>query len=205
MNSDCIDILTLTRYFGKKLSDKEKQEVEYHLSLCDECREGSVSTFLMLKDNTEEEEPTPEDKDLSAAWQTFKKKLSEGFSRFLEWVVPQPCEPAMVCVRSDQRTPEPCIKFEKEFGNLRADFLFEKISDNNISLEIKVSENHLPAQNISFNLKKESGTEIRRSSEDGGEQFENLSFGMYQLKIRQFSKEKGSFSFEINETGLTQS
>ncbi len=205
MNSDCIDILTLTRYFGKKLSDKEKEDVEYHFSLCDECREGSVSTFLMLKDNTEEEEPMPDDNALSATWQTLKKKLSEGFSRFLEWVVPDPCEPAMVCVRSDQRTPEPCIKFEKDFGNLKSDFLFEKISDNNISLEIKVSENNLPAQNISFNLKKESGGEIRRPLEDEYEKFENLSFGIYQLKIRQLSREKGNLSFEINETGLSYS
>lgn len=202
MNSDCIDILTLTRYFGKKLSDKEKESVEYHLSLCDECRENSVSTFLMLKDNTEEE---PDDNaSLSAAWQALKKKLSEGFSRFLEWVVPQPCEFAAVSVRSEQKTSAPCIKFEKEFGSLKSDFLFEKISDNAASLEINVSENHLPAPNITFILKKERGTEIRRSSEDGYEQFENLSFGSYQLKIRQLSKEKGNLSFEINEKGLSQ-
>lgn len=203
MNSNCIDILTLTRYFGKKLSDKEKEEVEYHFSLCDDCRENSVSTFLMLKDNTEEEEPD-DNAVLSAAWQALKKKLSEGFSRFLEWVV-QPCEPAMVCVRSDQKTFEPCIKFEKAFANLNADFQFEKISDNAASLKITVSENHLPAQNISVSLKKERSAEIRRSPEDGSEQFENLSFGTYQVKIRQFSKEKGNFSFEINETGLSYS
>jgi len=49
----CPDILQLSAYMDKRLSQKEQKEIEAHLNQCEECLESTLSLFALQKEKNE--------------------------------------------------------------------------------------------------------------------------------------------------------
>jgi hypothetical protein len=200
MNS-CLDIITLARYIGRTLSDKEKDEMERHLSECRSCREEFAMASVLLKDDAAEKRPAPMEQ-LQSVFQTIKKKASQ----FYEWITVLPYEAGFqpAFVRSGEKAISPQIRFRKDVSDLRTEFLIEKTNERAISIEIGIFKNSIGAKNIRITLLKEGGGVVSRLLKGDHELFENLPFGVYRVNLIQNSEEKGNVCFEIDETGLTE-
>jgi hypothetical protein len=200
MNS-CIDTITLARYIGGTLSDKEKDAMEHHLSACQGCREEFAMASVLLKDDAKEESPAPLEQ-IQSVFQAIKKKAAQ----FYEWITLLPCESGFqpVFVRSGEKPVSPQIRFTKDVSDLRTEFLIEKTNDRAISIEIRIFKNAIGAKNIRITLIKEGGGVVSRLLKSEHELFENLPFGIYRVNLIQNSEEKGNVCFEIDETGLTE-
>ncbi|MCP4346335.1 MAG: zf-HC2 domain-containing protein [Desulfobacterales bacterium] len=200
MGTGCIDTNALYDYVEGELSARDKDRIEKHLASCDTC----LDIFLTAKEFWKENhlaETVPEKID-SSVLETIYSRLKQ----FYQWVaepltgdmLPQPLRSG-----AGTETTE-CIKLSETSDNFHKELIFYKTGIDEFSVDTRISGEEITKGTLSVILEREHGRFEACSPEQGHARFEGLPFGSYRFILEQDGSEKGTISFEINETGLSE-
>jgi len=206
MKSDCADVTMLARYIDGHLSEPEKDEMEKHFLLCDECMEEFVMAKRLLNDiDFAEYEAVPADIARSVL-----EKVKEKIGNIIKWVTDLTPPVWMLQynaspVRSGVQIHTLSSAFvKKKMGGLKTEMYIQKSGDDKVCVWVKVFKGRKDAKSISLTLTKEGGRPLARFLNEGYEFFDKLNFGTYALILEQHSQEKGILLFQIDDKGVCQ-
>ncbi len=210
MKSLCIDMETLAAYIGGSLSIEDREQMEKHLSVCDDCRKDFVIANILLKDRKLSGKPVSQEKARSV-WHNIKEKITTT----CEWTRAAISDPTLQrcfsffgAALSPARESGPAssvdyIQQARIIGDMEAEMYIQKTGNNIASLKLRIHKESEKPANIRVTLRREG--KLVKSIPLTGDYtaFESLSFGNYCLILGQDGEEKGDCFFEISEKGLT--
>lgn len=221
MKEACLELDMLARYIGGTLSPGQKDQVERHLAVCDECREDFLITNRLIRDEDPEEwEPIPVE-HAQSLWEEFRKKICA----FREWTrtfvsdlarESQFAWAGLVPVRDAESPAVDYIHLAKDIGAIRTEFFIEKKGGDNVSLKIRTVQDGEHSTRLRLTLKRKEGRDISRHIRGDYALFENLPLGLYRLRLIQHRpnkpapdqgvSEQGTYNyfFEISEAGFDE-
>ncbi|QTA90861.1 Uncharacterized protein dnm_069230 [Desulfonema magnum] len=222
MKSACIELETFADYLWGDISEQEIEDMEKHLSECDECRRlFAIANTVLKEEDSFDLEPLSE-KKAQSVWQQIKGKIGTLY----QWVRELPAqiaeypwfnvfEPAdaFTGVRSKKTPPAEqfidYIRFVRDINELQAEIYVSKTGDASACMKIRVLKQGQQAKNVRLTLKKDGEKDISFPLRDNAPYvaFEDLIFGRYELLITQYRKEgkqSDSFKFKINGSGISE-
>lgn len=205
-------------YLEGRLSEKEKEHLEEHLSRCELCLdELTVHRELMKQGDQPELVPVTEritekavalltrsDPSHADALKTKLKRavnhfgagLSEIFGplSFSKWAF-APIRGSKTVVSDD------LIRLKKIFSEFETEIEIEKISENRAYIRIRISEGSPQTDNIRVTLKR-GNREIASQllTQKDYVLFEDIPFGQYSLNFHRDGTKLGNYPFLIKES-----
>ncbi|MEZ4528552.1 MAG: hypothetical protein R2941_21775 [Desulfobacterales bacterium] len=210
----CIDTIMLAKYFGQSLSDKEKMELETHVSECEECLDLFAAAGEILSDaELSAYEPASEAEALAVMKplgqckkEGRKSSVAEFFTKIYQFFLPLflPPRPATVRSPSPGRSAHPERQvLEKRFDTFRTVISCEK-ADAEYG-EITVSLSAYSGKIIRISLESANKDRESRPFKNGCEIFEKLRFGNYRMIILPDTLHEHVISFSISREGIYES
>lgn len=200
MKSKCIETNLFAKYVEGCFSDREREQVEAHLSVCSRCRQVLVNAHYSMDEiKLSELEPASEN-EIQAVMEHF------GFSKKLEkiykWMQGSLSlethlfpglltMPGLTRKSSESAAEYAYILFEKKMGDLDIHLYAEKTQYHTFNIWISVSKQSIKAHNVRLVLIQEQGGIISRPLVGQYEHLKNMSFGSYNFIIKQNAEEKG--------------
>ena len=208
MKSRCIEIPVLAKYIEGRLSDKDRDRIEEHLSECDTCLEEFVIANTLLNDHALIEcEPVSEKVALSALKSlNIPKELKKFYAWITKVLVPDSAgQSAFATVRkSDAASSVDYISIKKHMNDLQVEMYIEKTEDDKTRIRVRVHKDNISARNVRLTLIGQGGVIVSRFLKEDYVLFEELLFGSYRFVVEQDALEKGEYLFKINEAGLNE-
>lgn len=216
-SDQCIDTLRLAKYLRGRSSDKEKKQVEEHLSKCHDCLDTLVLANTLLKDKELfEYEPVSEEKALSAMkrWNLCpgheihsknREGIAEIFKKIYQYVADLiiPLQPALQRSSKQDTAFQPCSDHAllKVFDNFEAELGFEKSGDDSANITVSIPKGSEKIVRLTLESSKGEDADSRPLKGDS-EIFESLVFGDYRLIFRKSALEEADISLTLDETGI---
>jgi hypothetical protein len=217
MKIACPDDERLADYLEGRLLDKERFQLEAHMSECEVCLERlAVSSSLL--DGTKGELDTVPQAVTEAAVRLVKRKgsgvadaISEGFKgavrnfsdrvtdffRFTPWGAWQ-----LQPVRSAKRKVDKnLIVLQQTFKDIETEIEIERIGADQCHIRILFPEKSPAGTGVRVTLKSGDREIASYLAEKDHMVFENIPFGRYGLTLAKEGVALGAFAFEITETG----
>jgi len=218
MTPSCIDIDTLIAYFTQKISKKDREIIENHLSNCDHCLEILATTTQVLDDQTLSHWETVSETHAQATWNKITEKIQK-IKDFYQWTKEQlpplwinpSLEPALVSVRFEAETdtetisPTEHILIQREMNDLYTEMYIERSDEQLVSIKVRVLKNNQIAPHVCIFMERKGEGPSARALKQHYVSFNHLPFGQYRMFLEQDSEDKGEYTFEINEKGLYRS
>lgn len=208
MKSTCMEIDVLAGYIEGRLSDKDRDRIEEHLSECDTCLEELVIADTLLKNHDLIEcEPVSEEVALSALkGLNIPKELKKFYAWITKVLVPDSAwQSAFATVRkSDAASSVDYISIKKDMNDLHVEMYIEKTEDDKAMVRVRVHKDNISARNVRLTLIRQGGVIVSRFLKEDYVLFEELPFGSYRFVVEQDALEKGEYLFKINEAGLNE-
>jgi len=213
MTSSCIDIDSFIAYFTQKLSKKDREILENHLSCCDHCLEILATTTQVLDDETLSHWETISETRAQATLNKITEKIQK-IKEFYQWSKEQlpplwikpSLQPAMVSVRSENEIfPTEHIFIQRAMNGLYTEMYIERSDDQLVSIKVRVLQDKKIAPRVCIIMERKGEGPSARALKHHYVSFNDLPFGQYRLNLEQDSVDKGEYIFEINEKGLYRS
>ena len=210
MTSSCLDMDTFIAYFTQKLSKKDRETVENHLSSCDHCLEILATTTQVLDDSALSHWETVPETRAQATWNKIIEKI-QTINDFYQWTKEQipplwinpSFQPEFVNVRSESElTPTDHILIQRAMNGLFIEMYIERNDDQLVSIKIRVLKNNKIAPHVCIFMERKGGGPSARLLKQHYVSFEDLPFGQYRMVLEQDNEDKGEYRFEINEKGI---
>jgi len=216
MKTQCINFDLLTEYLGGKISIKNREKVEEHLSKCEEC----LDKFVMMKDFLNDPELT----DLSEVseiksefkWKKILKKIKNSIYEWTRELTPpawtlQTLQAVPVTVtankvrfrnRPGEKSPVDFVLIKKKMDDLITEIYVERSNESEFNIKIRACKGNVLAKNVTIKMKRENGGPFGRKLKENYALIEDLPFGTYHMTLRQNKLTKGEYNFQINEKGI---
>lgn len=198
----CIEIKMLAKYISDRVTDNDKEHIEAHLSVCDECLEEFVVISKILR-NSEDEKPISIDIAESIL---HELKIDHPVTRLVRWTFDVTedmlfLKPAAVRKAKD-KTSTAFIHYPKKLNDGRLDLYFEKTTDNRITIFFYVSYDSHEAEAVRVHLIHRDKGIYSRPLKNGKGHIDDLDYGIYDLELTSANYGLEGFSFEINNDGF---
>jgi len=212
----CPDTVMLAKYFGKTLSEEEKNEMEAHFADCNDCLDILVSANEMLTDEEISEcKPASKAEAVSVMkhWGIYNKSFGKNYltvflQRIYEFLsqIFMPQQPAAVrspaLCRSDSPGDSESKELNKKFDTFGITISYDRFEKGKDVAEITVSVFGISSKVIRLSLENDKKGKDSRPFRGQPEIFEKVPFGIYRIIIRKENLEEKSISFLINEAGI---
>jgi len=213
MNLQCIDVRTIADYMGDRLSEPEREQMEAHLSECDECLEEFVLANAMLNDKElMEYEPGAADivrTTLEKMGENIKRKVSEWVTALSPPAWHSQYASAMVRSTGTASPDIASMLVRKDINALQAEMYFEKTDSHRADISIKVFKDDEAVKNVGLTLLRDGRLVGGRHFLDRNDcaEFEGQPFGAYSLMLQNFSgagerTPANPYIFEIDNAGF---
>ncbi|MGA1869864.1 MAG: anti-sigma factor family protein [bacterium] len=222
MTRKCVGEEILIDYLEDRLSDKERAEVEEHLSNCDKCMDVLIMGKRMVDDERLPDaeqtplEPVPDHVTRQAIeklkaldnrsiferfFQIFTSDIPQCAFKFSEWFSDLFDKPAFAPVRGNQSImAKDYITVKKSFKNLDIEIEFEKRGPDRSMIRIMSLEKNLSIQPVRVTLMRDGLELSSHLISKEGALFEDIPFGSYVFIFTQGGKKMGEYPFRIKET-----
>jgi len=218
MKIACPDDERLADYLEGRLLDKERFQLEAHISDCEMCLERLAVSSNLLHGGTEGELDTVPQEVTEAAVRLVKRKgagvadaISEGFKgtvrnlsnkvadffRFTPWGAWQ-LQPIRSATR---KVGQDLIVLQQTFKDIEAEIEIERIGTNKCSISVLFPKQSPLGTGVRVTLKRGDREIASYLAEKDRVVFEDIPFGRYGLTLAKEGTALGTFAFEITETG----
>jgi len=212
--NNCPDQDILLHYMQKKLSRKQKKQVEKHLCQCDFCRKAyGISVNLLHDSSFSRWEPLPQ-KTISTV---ISHKLNEFTDKLVFFVNMLFKTPVLVpVVRNDddiESKDNPITvqnaglengftPFIKTINQLCFEMKMFNCDEKKADLSMVTRYQDHPMRDVNYFLTNAKGKSRAKCQEDEAVYFREIPFGLYELIISHQGNETIHIKFEINRTGI---
>ncbi|OQX11779.1 MAG: hypothetical protein BWK80_44410 [Desulfobacteraceae bacterium IS3] len=206
MMKSCITVGTLADYIEGRLSDDEKDQVEEHLSRCDECLEEFVFAQALLNDSElmeTEYGPEPADRVMTVFQEVrglVKQKISDWLTE-----LPVPIWLGQYeAVRSTAVPSSAYMLIKKNINEFQTELFISQEENDKARLCIRVFKNNRLARNASLTLIRDGEIPFARVLNRDYVCFDRQLFGEYRLAVGHDAEAalKNTYCFEISPTGF---
>ncbi len=208
----CVDEEKIAMHIAGSLSVEEGDRLFEHIAECGACREMFAVANKTVRDGYEGEPVT--EIEAQSILKAINKKMrpsenvGKKIGKFFRWITPSPetfMNPAYAGIRSDTASSVDFICLNPKVSGLETELSGERISSDRVSIHARVLENERAARNVRLTFEKKGNRRmISRLLKDDYEVFENMSLGAYKLSLMRNAKEKGVYSFEIDDNGIIE-
>ena len=218
MKTPCPDDEMLADYLEGRLLDKERFQLEAHISECEMCLERLAVSSGLLHGGTEGDLDTVPQAVTEAAVRLVKPKgsakaeaISEGlkgavrnlsdkvadFFRFTPWGAWQ-----LQPIRSAQKKVDKnLIILQQTFRDMETEIEIERIGADQCHIRIRFPKPSPLGPGVRVTLKRGDREIASYLAEKDRVVFEDIPFGRYGLTLAKEGTPLGTFTFEITETG----
>lgn len=218
MKIACPDDERLADYLEDRLLDKERFQLEAHISDCEMCLERLAVSSSLLHGGTEGELDTVPREVTQGAVRLLKREgpgvadsISEGFKgavrnfsdkvadffRFTPWGAWQ-----LQPIRSARRKVDKnLIILQQTFRDIETEIEIERIGADQCHIRILFPEPSPIGTGVRVTLKRGDREIASYLAEKNRVVFEDIPFGRYGLTLAKEGTALGTFAFEITETG----
>ncbi len=207
----CKDVRTLADYIEGRLSEDEKEQVEEHLSKCDECLEEFVFAHSLLNDSelmeTASEPCTPEYRvhlHPASVFQEVRDRVKQKISDWLTELTIPVWLGQYEAVRSTAVPASGSMLIKKNINEFQTEIFIRQAENDRARLWIRVFKDREPARNVSLTLIREGEIPFARVMNRDYVCFDRQIFGEYCLAVGHDAAAafKNTYCFEISPTGF---
>ena len=209
MNNKCISEENIMAYLEGRLSNKNRSEVEAHISNCDRCLDLVAIASKLIDDPSFNELDTVPESVTNKAVKTimglkpptlFDKaftiinpaisKISQGLLLFSPFKAPAP-----VLVRGDNKFENNIVQINKSLANFEIKIEIEKTTQNTAAINVVLLKTN--TSTIRVILLKNNREIASYILGEQGALFEDIQSGHYTLVIRRDGQIEWEYDFEI--------
>ena len=218
MKIACPDDEMIADYLEGRLMDKDRFQIEKHLSDCTMCLERFVIATSLVHGGAELELDTVPAEVTEAAVRLVQRKRSalpdslsktlkgsirdlstkvSDFFRFTPWG-----EWQLQPIRGSKKTlNKDLILLQKSFNDIETEIEIEKIGANKCNIRVVFPKHSRIRRGVRVSLKKGEREISSHLTDTDYVLFEDIPFGRYSLTFAKDGVTLGTYAFEVRETG----